>query len=559
MSAPTPAPGDESPREGYYPDPSIPGYVRYWNGASWVPGTSRPAPRQAGPSAAPAAGEQAAPVEETGPIFFDEEDDGPQEGVQNGLRAGPVAPAGSGEPIADHGGSASVWQADTARQNGFGGERDRRVDWGGPAQEPAGHPSASADPRAPLAQDPVGGALPGTREGGRSAEEAGARPPTDGTVTIRPVGPRAAGPSAAQSNAVQPAAPAPSNAGTQQGPQNVGAARNSLAPAPAPRALPAQAQHAQPPQQPQHSQHSQRPLGQNAQPQQAAVQQASVQQAPLPTPAPAAPAPAPAPAPVPQEVRQGPVQAPAPVPTPSPAPVQPAAPQTPLRPGLGGGSASWAQQVHQLAQPEPQQRQPNQQQQPHQLQHEHQGPGADQPVVPWKPPVDDPFQQLARNQASARPAGLGKRLAARLVDSLVLGAAVGAAAVPLATRALDHIDRKITAAKETGETVTVWLLDSTTGALLGTLLAAFLLIGFLLEALPTAKWGRTLGKKLCGLDVRDIESHDAPTLGAALRRWLVYGVLGLLVIGVANVLWCLIDRPWRQCWHDKAARTFVAG
>uniref|UniRef100_UPI00117CC0FC DUF2510 domain-containing protein n=1 Tax=Streptomyces viridosporus TaxID=67581 RepID=UPI00117CC0FC len=45
MSAPTPAPGDDTPREGYYPDPSIPGYVRYWNGAAWVPGTSRPAPR----------------------------------------------------------------------------------------------------------------------------------------------------------------------------------------------------------------------------------------------------------------------------------------------------------------------------------------------------------------------------------------------------------------------------------------------------------------------------------------------------------------------------------
>ncbi|MEY7980379.1 DUF2510 domain-containing protein, partial [Streptomyces pilosus] len=45
MSAPTPAPGDDRPREGYYPDPSIPGYVRYWNGASWVPGTSRPAPK----------------------------------------------------------------------------------------------------------------------------------------------------------------------------------------------------------------------------------------------------------------------------------------------------------------------------------------------------------------------------------------------------------------------------------------------------------------------------------------------------------------------------------
>ncbi|MFJ8972571.1 RDD family protein [Streptomyces anulatus] len=510
MSAPTPAPGDESPREGYYPDPSIPGYVRYWNGASWVPGTSRPAPRQAGPAAAaPAAGAQAAPVEETGPIFFDEED-----GPQGGLQDGPVAPAGSGERAADHGDAASVWQADAARQNGFGGDRDRRVDWGGPAQESAGRPSPQADPRAPLAQDPTGGALPGMRDGGSgSAGEAGARPPTDGTVTIRAVGPRAPGP-----DAVQPA-PAPSNAGTQQGPQNVGAAQNSLAPAPTPRALPAQAQQAQ------------------------QVQQAHAQPAPLP-----------APAPVPQEVRQGPVQAPAQVPTPSPAPAPPAALHTPLTPGPGGGSASWAQQVHQLARPEPQH-----QQQPHQHQLQHQGPGADQPVVPWKPPVDDPFQQLARNQASARPAGLGKRFAARLVDSLVLGAAVGAAAVPLATRALDHIDRKITAAKETGETVTVWLLDSTTGALLGALLAAFLLIGFLLEALPTAKWGRTLGKKLCGLDVRDIESHDAPTLGASLRRWLVYGVLGLLVIGVVNVLWCLIDRPWRQCWHDKAARTFVAG
>ncbi|WP_159039171.1 DUF2510 domain-containing protein, partial [Streptomyces luridiscabiei] len=114
MSAPTPAPGDDSPREGYYPDPSIPGYVRYWNGASWVPGTSRPAPQQT------------APVEETGPIFFDEEE---------GL------PAGSAEPAADRSGAGSVWQADSARQTGFGGERDRRVAWGGPAPGPAPAPA----------------------------------------------------------------------------------------------------------------------------------------------------------------------------------------------------------------------------------------------------------------------------------------------------------------------------------------------------------------------------------------------------------------------------------
>ncbi len=31
------------PEAGYYADPSIPGYIRYWDGAQWVDGTSRPA------------------------------------------------------------------------------------------------------------------------------------------------------------------------------------------------------------------------------------------------------------------------------------------------------------------------------------------------------------------------------------------------------------------------------------------------------------------------------------------------------------------------------------
>lgn len=179
-------------------------------------------------------------------------------------------------------------------------------------------------------------------------------------------------------------------------------------------------------------------------------------------------------------------------------------------------------------------------------------------VTPWKPPAPEPFQGLIA-RTEGRPAPLGKRFAARLIDTAVLGALTAAAAVPLAGRAVDHIDGKIDAARETGETVTVWLLDSTTAALGGALLGVFLVLGVLLDALPTAKWGRTLGKKLCGVDVRDIESHETPGFSAALRRWLVYGVLGILVVGVADVLWCLVDRPWRQCWHDKAARTFVAG
>ncbi|MGW2561705.1 RDD family protein [Streptomyces sp. NPDC001514] len=491
MSAPTPATGDGSPAAGFYPDPSIPGYVRYWNGTAWVPGTSRPAPRDGEslptpPAAASAASTaSAAPVtpaapsvpsvEETGPVFLDEEPE--------------PSDAARPEP-------ASAWHADTSHQSGFGGDRDNRVSWGATSRDPRtgdalGRPdpraASGADPRSggssgvrfdraagPSADDPrsasggttpadpTGGALPGVRSVG--ADEP--KPVTDGTVTIRAQRPKA------------DSAPAE---GTMT--------MRSLAPQPQPQPQPQSWQQPQQPQPQQPQQQPQQPAAQ-AQPQVPAQQQAAAQQ------------------------------------------------QAPVSAGAGGGAASWAQQVHQLAQA----------QAPEQ-----------QPVVPWKPPVNDPFLQAAQAQAASRPAALGKRLVARLIDTVVLGAVAGAVSFPFVSKALTHIDGKIEAAKMSGETVTVWLLDGTTTIQFGIALAVLLLLGVLYEALPTAKWGRTLGKKLLGLEVRDIESHEPPAFGAAVRRWLVHGVLGVLLIGVVNVLWCLFDRPWRQCWHDKVAHTFVAG
>ncbi|MFD5545036.1 RDD family protein, partial [Streptomyces sp. NPDC127079] len=232
-------------------------------------------------------------------------------------------------------------------------------------------------------------------------------------------------------------------------------------------------------------------------------------------------------------VPAGPAVAPAGPPQsagPDPAPALPVAP---MAAGSGGGQSSWPQQVHRLA--------------------------GDQQVAPWKPPVEDVFQAAARRQAAARPAGLGRRFGARLVDSLLVGMVTAVAAVPLGTKAADHVQGKIDAAKLSGRTETVWLLDGTTGLYLGVVLAVLLAVGVLYEVLPTAKWGRTLGKKLFGLEVRDIEGHEPPGFGASLRRWLVYTVPGLLGIGIVGVAWCLFDRPWHQCWHDKAAHTFVAG
>ncbi|WP_428954399.1 RDD family protein [Streptomyces sp. cg35] len=500
MSAPTPAPGDDRPREGYYPDPSIPGYVRYWNGAAWVPGTSRPAPSDGEtlptpPGSAPVVTQTPAPAEETGPVFLDEE---PSVRTQTG----PDEPA-SPEP-------ASAWAADTARQSGFGGDQDRRVSWGADASgddaaehtDPPAAPETPAEPAAPEAPAaPAAARADGTvalravRPGAETA------PRADGTMTIRAV-PQQGTPAESGTPAQTPAqAPAPAQA------QAPAQSRAGLNPQPAPGTPAADPR-----------------LG-------AAPPRASAPAQAAPRAAAPAPAPSPAPAPAPSQPAYG---------YPQPAPSAPALP-TPVTQGPGGGSPSWAQQVHQLAAPQQQTAEP------------------EGPVTPFKPVAEDPFLAAAQAQASARPAGLGKRFVARLVDTLVLGAVTAVAAVPLGARAADHIDGKIDAAKASGRQVTVWLLDGTTATYLGIVLAVLLVAGVLYEALPTAKWGRTLGKKLMGLSVRDIEAHDSPTFGAALRRWFAYCVPVVLVIGVVGVLWGAVDRPWRQCLHDKAARTFVAG
>ncbi|MFD9485538.1 RDD family protein [Streptomyces sp. NPDC059991] len=468
MSAPTPATGDGTPFAGFYPDPSIPGYVRYWNGAAWVPGTSRPAPAEGEAMPVPPAGAApAAPalasappmpmpapaVEETGPVFLDE----PGPAPLHGSRPDP----------------APAWYADASHQSGFGDDAARRVSWGQPGDPaqgqvpqplplPAGPASERAGAAVPLPADPA----PVPPGQGRGQDPSGAPVPVQ-SLPAQPLPGRQ-----------WPGDPRAGGDPRVADPQGAPAADQ---PAPARAALPS------PPVAPQ---------------QPTPVQQQSA-----------------APPSVPQQA---------------------ATPSSPVTTGAGGGSASWAQQVHQLARPE-----------------ERSGPG--EPVVPWKPPVEDPFLRAARAQAAARPAGLGRRLAARLVDTVVLGGVVAGLALPLWIKGADHIQAKIDAAKLSGETVTVYLLDGTTAGYLAIVLGAFLLLGLLYEALPTAKWGRTLGKRLLRVQVRDLESHEPPAFGAALRRWLVYGVLGVLAVGVVNVVWCLFDRPWRQCWHDKAARTFVAG
>ncbi|MFI1951180.1 RDD family protein [Streptomyces xinghaiensis] len=630
MSAPTSGSADGGPAPGYYPDPSIPGYIRYWNGASWVPGTSRPAPGEgdampapppgAGPgpsaavpaapaaspsastppsssprsSASPSGGNSVPAQDRTGPMYFDEiagaaaarsaGEDGPGAAPREESAAGPAPEPepGPGDRPApgDPRRPGGREEADGPRR--AGGDPRAAAPDAAPAASATGGPEPSGGPtlglgsgRGPDARRPgTGGPTlglgpgrsgPGTAPDGDD-EEAGGPPSAtaarEGTMTLRASGPagrsRTPGPADPRAAHGAPAAapggrddrPAPGRVPDQGGGQAPGAPaagadpRRGAVPRPAGEGAPGESAPGAP--------------GAGA-----AAAQPPADGSGLPVRTPGGPAPGPAPrgpkphGPDPQGPQrrapgpEGPVQRPAlpdtrpgqPSPTASPQPAPAAGAVPPRQPAAGsaGPAASWPQQVQQLAQPG--------------------GPAAaadEGAVTPWRPPVEDPFLAAVRAQTAARPAGLGRRLLARLIDTAVLGALLSAAAVPLGVRTADHIDAKIENAELTGETVTVWLLDGTTAGYLGMFLAALLLLGAVYEVLPTARWGRTLGKRLCGVRVMGIESHENPSFAESLRRWLVYSLLGLLVVGVVNVLWCFVDRPWRQCWHDKAARTFVA-
>ncbi|MFJ3911746.1 RDD family protein [Streptomyces vinaceus] len=553
----SPGDGEHAAREGYYPDPSIPGFVRYWNGLNWVPGTSRPAAATAAANAA-APSAAAARSDETGPVFLDET------GMSEAL-AQPAAPAVP----------AASWQADPLHQSGFGGPRDHRVSWGSPAQpEPdAGHASARS---APAGLSPGRGPHPEPLEPAERAER-----------------PERAERGPGVSFARTPSATAerfPAQAAVRGSAESVGilSARSPAAapaPAPAPAAAPAPVSAPAPvPVEPEWpaapgagagpsgltSSWPQTPLRRETAPQPEAPE-APEGRYPVAGAGPVTPA------------RRDPDAGRRPGATADPfAPEAPSAARAPAAPrsapgarsAPGSGHASAAPSRRAAGGPASADRAP-----------EAGEAGADRPAPGSRgagaPAEADPagqrpgagpaagrsatadgrgvprvtdravFERMA--ERATRPAGLLRRAVARTLDTLVFGAVAAATARPLLPAAAAHLEAKVDAAKGSGRTTTVWLFDTTIAGYLGLVLAAVLLFGVFYEALPTARWGRTPGKKLLGIRVLSAATLRPPTFGAALRRWLVYALLGL-----PGSLWCLGDSPRRRGWHDRAAKTYVS-
>jgi uncharacterized RDD family membrane protein YckC len=138
-------------------------------------------------------------------------------------------------------------------------------------------------------------------------------------------------------------------------------------------------------------------------------------------------------------------------------------------------------------------------------------------------------------------AGLGSRFLARVIDTVVLVL----------------IDRLLAAAVSPASPKDITYADDVL------LSALVFVLYFAYEGGMTSSRGQTLGKMALRIRVARLADGSVPGR-AGWARAAVYalpGVLLVIAIGplywLVNSLWCTWDRPYRQCLHDKAAKTVV--
>ncbi|MFK0194723.1 RDD family protein [Kitasatospora sp. NPDC090308] len=556
---------------GYYPDPSVPGFLRYWAGHAWVPGTSRPAPAPGEPldpprfvaryltappynpppGLVPAA--PTGPLVETGPIYFDEttaqavfavpvhpEPTGPEPtgpvptGPGGGPDAGPGTGTGSG--AGEYAATAGPGELEVRPRNAV--EPLRPVEAAPWAVAGSGLQPVTAESWATAAALNLGagaGAGPDAPAGAVVAPQGGreVRGVRGVEPAVRPLELPVPVAEEPEPRAAQPLGGTPwHGAGGDGGDGSVGLSAGPGAlfePVPTPEQLTEALSEPEP-----EPSSADPASGWRADPQAQrglmetggaprwvswGVEQESASE-PVPEPAPT-PQPAPEPEPEPEPVR-----------TPAAAKAQPPG----REPRTAHVTSERVRPPRRAAEP-----------------------AAPRTGASARRPAPAAGVGKRRPAAPAPvPAGVGARAFGWLVDGAVTAVVGAAVAVPLAGTVRAHVQQKIDqaelAARMTGRQHQVWLLDGTVLGRVGVLLGVLLVFGLLYQVLPIARTGQTFGKRLARVRVVAAGGAGAPGFGRSLVRWLVRGLGTAVLLGPAAAL---LDRTARRGWHDRAARTRV--
>ncbi|MCM2575814.1 RDD family protein [Streptomyces meridianus] len=139
-------------------------------------------------------------------------------------------------------------------------------------------------------------------------------------------------------------------------------------------------------------------------------------------------------------------------------------------------------------------------------------------------------------------ANRGRRLVARIIDALLIGIPVGAI-MTFIVGGWDFADPN-----DTGRSGVVQLV--------------VLLAYFVYEGIMLSNSGQTVGKKLMKIRVAMLDNGAVPAGRPGWYRAAVYSLPQIVpccgfVFWLVNVLNCTWDKPYRQCIHDKVAKTVV--
>jgi uncharacterized RDD family membrane protein YckC len=139
-------------------------------------------------------------------------------------------------------------------------------------------------------------------------------------------------------------------------------------------------------------------------------------------------------------------------------------------------------------------------------------------------------------------ANRGRRLVARIIDGLLIGLPVGAVTA-LIVGGYNPVEPD-----QSGRAATVQ--------------GVVMLVYVIYEGLMLTHYGQTVGKMIMKVRVAMLDNGAIPAGQPGWIRACVYTLPQIVpccgfLFWLVNVLFCTWDKPYRQCLHDKAAKTVV--